>query len=98
MEIQFYKYQGTGNDFIILDNRSLQYDGLTEHQINKMCNRRFGIGADGLIETQRISDTTLRNATVEGCILQKVAKWKFPTPQGGTKVLVTYPFLFKSTN
>ncbi len=59
---------------------------------------RFTIGADGLIETQRISDTTLRNATVEGCILQKVAKWKFPTPQGGTKVLVTYPFLFKSTN
>jgi outer membrane biosynthesis protein TonB len=59
---------------------------------------RFTIGGDGLIETQRITDTTLRNATVEGCILQKVAKWKFPTPQGGTKVLVTYPFLFKSTN
>lgn len=49
MEIQFYKYQGTGNDFIILDNRSSQYDWLTENQINKMCDRRFGIGADGLM-------------------------------------------------
>jgi diaminopimelate epimerase len=49
MEIQFYKYQGTGNDFIILDNRTSLYDGLTEYQINKMCDRRFGIGADGLM-------------------------------------------------
>ena len=59
---------------------------------------KFTIAGDGTVETQRISDTTLKNATVEGCILQKVAKWKFPTPEGGTKVLVTYPFLFKSTN
>lgn len=49
MEIQFYKYQGTGNDFIILDNRTSLYDGLTENQINAMCDRRFGIGADGLM-------------------------------------------------
>jgi len=49
MEIQFYKYQGTGNDFIILDNRTSEYNGLTEFQINKMCDRRFGIGADGLM-------------------------------------------------
>lgn len=59
---------------------------------------KFTIAGNGTVETQRISDTTLKNATVEGCILQKVAKWKFPTPEGGTKVLVTYPFLFKSTN
>jgi diaminopimelate epimerase len=49
MEIEFYKYQGTGNDFIILDNRTSLYDGLTENQINTMCDRRFGIGADGLM-------------------------------------------------
>ena len=49
MEIEFYKYQGTGNDFIILDNRTSLYEGLTEHQINTMCDRRFGIGADGLM-------------------------------------------------
>lgn len=59
---------------------------------------KFTIDGAGGIETQRIGETTLKNATVEGCILQKVAKWKFPTPAGGTKVLVTYPFLFKSTN
>ena len=49
MEVTFYKYQGTGNDFIILDNRSGIYDHLTEVQINQMCDRRFGIGADGLM-------------------------------------------------
>jgi hypothetical protein len=59
---------------------------------------KFQIAGTGDVETQRIGDTTLKNATVEGCILQRVAKWKFPTPEGGTKVLVTYPFLFKSTN
>lgn len=59
---------------------------------------KFTIGPTGSVEQQLIGDTTLKNATVEGCILNKVATWKFPTPQGGTRVLVTYPFLFKSTN
>lgn len=59
---------------------------------------KFTIGASGAVETQRIGETTLRSATVEGCILQRVSKWKFPVPEGGTKVMVTYPFLFKSTN
>lgn len=59
---------------------------------------RFTIGSLGAVETQRISETTLRSASVENCILQRVAAWKFPVPEGGTKVNVTYPFLFKSTN
>lgn len=59
---------------------------------------KFQINGTGEVDLQRIGDSTLKNATVEGCILQKVARWKFPTPEGGTKVLVTYPFLFKSTN
>ena len=48
MLLHFYKYQGTGNDFIILDNRkgSIQ---LTNAQVAFLCNRHFGIGADGLM-------------------------------------------------
>src|SRR5690349_24543995 len=49
MEIIFHKYQGTGNDFVILDNRDERYDGLTTEQVRFLCNRRFGIGADGLM-------------------------------------------------
>ncbi|OFZ31268.1 MAG: hypothetical protein A2622_01355 [Bdellovibrionales bacterium RIFCSPHIGHO2_01_FULL_40_29] len=59
---------------------------------------KFTISGNGQVETQSINDTTLKSVPVEGCILSKVAKWKFPEPRGGTKVLVTYPFLFKSTN
>jgi diaminopimelate epimerase len=49
MEIKFYKYQGTGNDFVILDNREGVYNHLTQEQIHFLCDRRFGIGADGLM-------------------------------------------------
>lgn len=49
MKIHFHKYHGTGNDFIILDNREGLYRGLTEKQIRSMCHRNFGIGADGLM-------------------------------------------------
>lgn len=59
---------------------------------------KFTISGNGAVEAQSINDTTLKSGPVEGCILSKVAKWKFPEPKGGTKVLVTYPFLFKSTN
>lgn len=49
MQLHFYKYQGTGNDFIILDNRKNEYTFLREYQINRLCDRRLGIGADGLM-------------------------------------------------
>jgi diaminopimelate epimerase len=49
MKIEFHKYQGTGNDFILLDNREDIYSGLSAKQVHFMCSRRFGIGADGLI-------------------------------------------------
>lgn len=46
--IPFYKYHGTGNDFILIDNRNNEYQ-FTRSQISIMCNRQFGIGADGFI-------------------------------------------------
>lgn len=48
MKYRFYKYQGTGNDFVIFDGKKQQID-FQKDQINMMCDRRFGIGADGLI-------------------------------------------------
>ncbi len=48
--ILFEKYQGTGNDFIMLNNLSGDFDFLTSADIQKLCNRRFGVGADGLIK------------------------------------------------
>src|ERR1044071_426252 len=49
MTIYFYKYQGTGNDFVIIDNRQGTYNDLTRQQVKHLCNRRFGIGGDGLM-------------------------------------------------
>lgn len=49
MTIHAFKYQGAGNDFVILDNRSGEYDSLTKEQINRLCDRRFGVGSDGLM-------------------------------------------------
>ncbi|MCS6973121.1 MAG: diaminopimelate epimerase [Cyclobacteriaceae bacterium] len=48
MMISFTKYQATGNDFILIDNRRSTIR-LSVQQINRLCHRRFGIGADGLI-------------------------------------------------
>ena len=58
MDKNFYKYQGTGNDFIIFDNRTLFFPKRNNELISTLCNRHFGIGADGLIllENDKNSD------------------------------------------
>jgi diaminopimelate epimerase len=49
MTVHFFKYHGTGNDFIIIDNRNKFFDKNNSTLISELCNRRFGIGADGLM-------------------------------------------------
>lgn len=49
MLLSFHKYQGTGNDFVILDNREKTFPTEDIALVAKLCDRRFGIGADGLI-------------------------------------------------
>lgn len=58
--LQFYKYQGTGNDFIMVDNREQMVVFNNSAKIERLCNRRFGIGADGLILLEESSKMNFR--------------------------------------
>ena len=60
MKFTFYKYEGTGNDFIFIDNRVNEFPKNDVSRIEKLCDRRFGIGADGLILLENDAETDFR--------------------------------------
>lgn len=57
-KMTFYKYHGTGNDFVIIDNRQGDFDGNDNAFVNHICHRRFGIGADGFMLLEKSEQYT----------------------------------------
>lgn len=57
--MEFYKYQGTGNDFVMIDNRDLSFPK-GQRLIEQICNRRFGVGGDGLILLEKDENTDFK--------------------------------------
>lgn len=55
----------------------------------------FVIGADGLVKSSSVESTTLNSKAVEDCIVLRLKSWRFPLPDGGVDVKVTYPFILR---
>ena len=70
MPISFFKYQSTGNDFVLIDNRKGNFPADDKTLIHKICDRRFGVGADGLIllETSELADFTMQYYNADGSL------------------------------
>ncbi len=68
--IHFTKMQAAGNDFIVLDNRKEQLDSYIPDCVSKLCDRHFGIGADGIIlmEDSRVTDYYMRFYNRDGSL------------------------------
>lgn len=60
MRLEFYKYQGAGNDFVMIDNRSGFFPKENTQLIAHLCDRRFGIGGDGLILLENDTETDFK--------------------------------------
>jgi diaminopimelate epimerase len=60
VKVEFFKYQGAGNDFVIFDNRSDYFPKENFELIKKVCDRRFGVGADGLMLLEKAEGSDFR--------------------------------------
>lgn len=60
MQIPFYKYEGTGNDFVMIDNREGHFPKENQSLVAHLCDRRFGIGGDGLILLEKDVDSDFK--------------------------------------
>lgn len=60
MHLSFYKYQGTGNDFVMIDNRQQKFPKNDTKLVARLCDRKFGIGADGMILLENDTDTDFK--------------------------------------
>jgi TonB family protein len=58
---------------------------------------RFTIAPNGRVMVARIKESTMGSPTVEGCIVKAVRRWQFPKPEGGGIVVVSYPFVLKTS-
>ena len=63
--MEFYKFDGAGNDFVVIDNRSGDFS-LTTEEIALICHRRFGVGADGLMTMERGTDFEMKYYNSDG--------------------------------
>ncbi len=71
---------------------------LVDHSLFGKVVARWVIGSDGRVNMSSVKKSTMSNRNIENCVVSKIKKWKFPKPKGGGKVIVSYPFLFKSVN
>jgi len=69
----------------------------TNPELNGKIVTFFFFVKNGNVTSSNIKESTMKNSSVETCIVRRVAKWIFPQPRGGGMVVVKYPFLFSST-
>lgn len=66
----------------------------TQPNLEGRVNVRFVIAPDGSVSSAEVASSTLGNDVVEECVTRALTRVRFPRPQGGGEVIVTYPFTF----